>query len=45
MNMQRKTLLEDASAMIFTDCNSLHNPYCEIFYLLKYMLQFDKLHD
>ena len=37
MNMQkiqRETLLEDASAMIFIDFGLLRRPYCKISYLL-----------
>jgi len=37
--------LTDASAVIFIDFNLLHIPYCKTFYLLKYVLQFNKLHD
>ena len=33
--IQRETLLEDASAMIFIDFGLLHSPYCKISYLLE----------
>jgi len=32
--IQRDTLLEDASAMIFIDFGLLRSPYCKISYLL-----------
>jgi len=33
--LQRETLFQDASAMIFIDFGLLHSPHCKVSYLLK----------